>query len=119
MLSRGRLREPRISDSGVTNFEQVLRRERTGELVIGVDWVVARKFYTDVPVGVVMEHTGEVTYIEKGLVLAAWFGSPVALLVSAVLTPFVIGWWSASRHSRRRVGVDRILPILVIGRSST
>ena len=83
-----------------TNFEEVVRREKTGELVIGVDRVFARQFYTDVPVGVVKEHTGDAPYTEKGLVLAAWVGGAVAMLNSAILnsailTPFVIGWWSA------------------------
>jgi hypothetical protein len=82
------------SNSGA-NFEEVVSRARTGELLIGVDRGFARRFYTGVSVGVVEEHTGEAPYTEKGLVLAAWVGGPVALLVSAALTPFVIGWWSA------------------------
>jgi hypothetical protein len=77
------------------DFEEVVRRERSGGLLVGVDRAFARRFYTNVPLRVVEEQTGEAPYLEKGLVLAAFVGGPVALLLSAAGAVFAVGWLGA------------------------
>lgn len=76
-------------------FDEVVRRARYGQLMVGVDRFFARRFYTDVSLIIVQEHTGEAPYLEKALVLGAFVGGPLALLASAVLAVLVVGWWSA------------------------
>jgi hypothetical protein len=70
-----------------------VRAERDGQLVVGVDRVFARRFYTDVPLQSVQEHTGEAPYMEKALVWGAFLGGPLLLVGSSVLLVFALKWW--------------------------
>lgn len=112
-------------------FEDVVRLEKNGQLLIGIDRTFARQFYTDLALRVVEAHTGEAPYLEKALVMGAFIGSPLAVLVSAILAILVIGWWSAlaipvallvwirwystSSHGRARLtGVSVLLVAVVV-----
>jgi hypothetical protein len=79
----------------VIDFDDVVSREASGKLLIGVDRPFARGFYTDVPLREVEARTGEAPYFEKGVVYLAFVGGPLLLVVSLVRSAWVLGWWSA------------------------
>jgi len=76
-------------------YRDIVARATSGELLIGVDRAVARKFYTDIPLSKIKEETGEAPYFEKMVTWFAFFSAPLALLASFVLSVFVFRWWSA------------------------
>jgi hypothetical protein len=75
-------------------FEDIVTRERSGALLVGVDRVFARKFFTDVKVEDVIAHTGQGPYVQKALVLGAFVVSPLALIGSSIVAVFAAGWWA-------------------------
>jgi len=79
----------------MSEFQDIVLREQTGQVVIGIDRTVARKVFTDVSVASFQENIGEVPYLEKTLVFGAFIAGPLALLASAVLAIVSVGWWSA------------------------
>lgn len=80
-------------DPGVS-FEEIVRLETNGQLLIGIDRAFARRFYTNLPLRTVEEHTDEAPYFEKAFVMGAFVGGPLALAASAIYAVFVISWWS-------------------------
>lgn len=77
------------------DFDELVRREASGQVVVGVDRPFARRFYTDLPVREIEAQTGEAPYFEKMVVYAAFIGGPLLLLVSLAESIWVLGWWSA------------------------
>jgi len=76
-------------------FDEVVRREAAGQVLVGVDRTFARRFYTGVPLRQIEERTGEGPYFEKMVIYLAFFGGPLALLASLFLSIWILGWWSA------------------------
>lgn len=83
-----------MDSRGPITFEQVVTLEKTGRLIVGIDRVFARRFYTDVSLRSVKEQTGEAPYLEKALVLCSFIGAPVILIVTAAFAISALGWWS-------------------------
>jgi hypothetical protein len=44
---------------------EIVQLEEQGRLIIGVDRVMARKFYIDIPISRIEKETGEAPYLEK------------------------------------------------------
>ncbi|MEQ2009128.1 MAG: hypothetical protein ABMA26_20290 [Limisphaerales bacterium] len=72
---------------------EIVRRATEGTISLGIDRPFARKFYTDVPLRVIEEQTGEAPYLEKTFAYACFLGSPTALVASAYFTITTFGWW--------------------------
>lgn len=62
--------------------------------LLGIDRPFSRKFYTDISLSAIEQNTGERCYFEKGLVLLAFIGGPLAILGSFILSVIVFKWWS-------------------------
>jgi hypothetical protein len=73
--------------------KEVILLEEQGKLLIGVDRVMARKFYTDIPISKIEEETGEAPYFEKAIVWFAFLLGPIALISSIILSFIAFGWW--------------------------
>lgn len=71
----------------------LVKLERQGKVLIGVDRVMARKFYTDMPIQKIKEKTGETPYFEKFIVWFAFLFGPIFLLASVIISFFVFNWW--------------------------
>ena len=76
------------------DFDELVRKEAAGQLLLGVDRAFARRFYTDVPLREIEAKTGEAPYFEKAVVFLAFLGGPFTLLGSLILSVWVLGWWS-------------------------
>jgi hypothetical protein len=76
------------------DFDEVVRREADGSLLVGIHRSTARKFWTDVPIKDIEAHTGERPYAQKAIVYFAFVGGPVVLLASLIRAPWVLGWWA-------------------------
>jgi len=72
---------------------QLINSIRQGAVLLGIDRPFARRFYTDTPLSVMKENTGEERYLEKGLVWLAFLGGPLTLLSSGILSISVLKWW--------------------------
>jgi hypothetical protein len=70
-----------------------IKLEEQGQLLIGIDRVMARKFYTDIPICEIEEQTGEAPYFEKAIIWFAFLSGPISLISSIFLLIFAIGWW--------------------------
>lgn len=66
----------------------------SGRLLVGVDRVFARRFYTDTPLNTINANTGEAPYLEKLLVMTAFVGGPVLLALACVWIAYIIRWWA-------------------------
>lgn len=73
---------------------ELVKQESDGTIRFGIDRAHARQFYTDIPIRVVEEQTGETPYFEKVVVYLCWLGSPVALVVSSWFAVTAFHWWS-------------------------
>lgn len=67
--------------------------EAQGKLLIGIDRVMARKFYMDIPLSKIKEETGEAPYTEKIIVWGAFFFAFISLISSIVLSFYAFNWW--------------------------
>lgn len=81
-------------ESLASDHTQVVERARRGEVLIGVDRGDARKLYTDVPIAVIKQRTGEAPYVAKAVVIGALVGAPLCLLTALVLAIVVLRWWA-------------------------
>lgn len=72
---------------------KLIELEQQGRILIGVDRVMARKFYTDIPIPIIEEETGEAPYFEKMIVWLAFLVGPISLIASLVLAFFALQWW--------------------------
>jgi hypothetical protein len=77
------------------DFDEVIRREADGSLLVGVHRSVAQQFWAEVPLKEIEIRTGEAPYTQKAIIYLAFVGGPVLLLASIVRAPWVIGWWAA------------------------
>ena len=77
------------------DFDDLVRREADGSVLLGVDRTFARRFYTNVSLNEIEARTGQTPYFEKAVIYTALVGAPVLLLLSVIRSPWVIGWWSA------------------------
>ena len=73
--------------------KELIELEQQGKVLIGVDRAMARKFYTDIPISIMEEETGETPYFEKMIVWLAFLIGPISLVASLVLAFFALSWW--------------------------
>ena len=78
-----------------SEYKTFVEQADSGELLIGIDRALARKFYTDIPSSKIEEETGERPYFEKMVVWFAFLSAPIALLASFVLAVLAFQWWAA------------------------
>mgnify|MGYP006436845091 CR=1 FL=1 len=67
--------------------------EEQAKFLIGVDRIMARKFYIDIPISEIEEKTGEAPYFEKAIVWFSYLIAPVALISSIILIFIGLRWW--------------------------
>ena len=77
------------------DFDELVRQEEAGHLILGVDRAFARRFYTNVPLREIEARTGEGPYLEKTVIYSAFVGGPLLLLASLAQSLWVLGYWSA------------------------
>lgn len=75
------------------NHKNLVELEEQGKIIIGMDRVMARKFYTDVSIRKIEEETGEAPYFEKIIVWFAFLFGPISLLASITLGFWFFNWW--------------------------
>ena len=84
-----------------------------GKVLFGLDRMVARKFFMDIPIRNIKEQTGEAPYIEMFAVWTLQIASHLALLSTWVLAFFAFGWWSALA-----IPVSLAIYVIFVGLSS-
>ena len=62
--------------------------------LLGIDRAFSRRFYTDIPLSVIEQNTGERCYFEKGLVMLVFIGGWLAILGTFIFSVIVFKWWS-------------------------
>ena len=75
------------------DHKNLVELEKEGKILIGVDRVMARQFYTNVPIKKIKEKTGEAPYFEKIIVWFAFLFGPISLLASIILGFWFFNWW--------------------------
>lgn len=102
-----------------------------GSVLIGLDRMVARKFYMDLSLKHIEEQTGEAPYFEVLAVFGTVVAAHLALVASWVLSVLAFGWWSvlaipastlvyflfgghSSLPNHRLLGVSLVLVAIVI-----
>jgi len=73
--------------------QRLVELEDQGKVLIGVDRIVARRFYTDLPISTIEKETGEAPYLDKLVVWFAFLMGPLALAASLVLAFVAFKWW--------------------------
>lgn len=74
-------------------YEDIIRLERQGKILVGVDRPSARRFYTDIPMSEIEEKTGEAPYFEKIVVWFFFIAGPISLVFSIILGFLILKWW--------------------------
>lgn len=72
---------------------ELVNQEAAGNLLIGIDRIFARRFYTDTSIELIEKETGEAPYLEKLIVFICFLGSPLLLIGSFILSFIFFGWW--------------------------
>lgn len=72
---------------------ELVQQESAGNLLISIDRIFARRFYTYTSINLIESATGEALYLEKFIVFACFLGSPIFLIVSIVLSFVFFRWW--------------------------
>ncbi len=75
-------------NAGQLTHEAFVDQVRSGKIRVTVNRLMARKFFTRIPIGLIQKETEESLYIEKGLIWAAYLTGPV-LLAASVAAGFV------------------------------
>jgi len=75
------------------NHKNLVELEKEGKILIGIDRVMARRFYTDIPAKKIKEETGEAPYFEKIIVWLAFLFGPISLLATIILGFWFFNWW--------------------------
>jgi hypothetical protein len=76
------------------NHAEIVRREEQGEILIGIEPAVARKFFTDTKHQEIQQEIGEPLYIERFFVRLFFYLSGLSLLAGIVVSVLVIKWYS-------------------------
>jgi len=75
------------------DYTNLVKLEKQGKILIGVDRAMARKFYTDISMQKIREETGETPYLEKIIIWFAFLFGPISLLTSIVIGFLAFNWW--------------------------
>lgn len=75
------------------NHEKLVELDGQGKILIGIDRVTARQFYTGVSIKKIKQETGESPYFEKTIVFGAFLLGPISLLATIILGFRFFNWW--------------------------
>ena len=71
------------------NHQEFVKRAEKGEILIGVEPAVARKFFTSTDHSVIREKIGESLFIERFFVKTCWLLEFICLLAGILFVPTV------------------------------
>lgn len=77
------------------NYQDFVKRAESGEILIGIEPALARKFFTDTDQSAIQQEIGESLFISRFFVKAVWLLEFVCLLVGIVASIIALGWYSA------------------------
>lgn len=75
--------------------QEFVRRAEGGEIFIGIEPDVARRFFTDTHHEAIQREIGEALFVERFFVKAVWLLEYISLLAGVVLSIFALRWYSA------------------------
>lgn len=75
------------------DYKNLVELEKKNKILIGVGRIMARKFYTDIPIKKIEKETDEAPYFEKMIILPVFLLGPVLFLISIILGFLVFGFW--------------------------
>ena len=78
----------------IKNYQEFVKRAEKGEILIGIEPAVARKFFTDTDHSVVKEKIGESLFIERFFVKTCWLLEFICLLAGIIASVFALKWYS-------------------------
>jgi len=78
----------------IKNYQEFVKRVEKGEILIGVEPAVARKFFTDTDHSIIKEKIGEPLFIERFFVKTCWLLECTCLLVGIITSIFALKWYS-------------------------
>lgn len=81
-------------DDDLAHYEELVRLERQGRVVFGIDRILARSFYTDIQPSVIEEQTGETQAVQKYLIQLAFGASHVGILATCIVAIIEFRWWA-------------------------
>src|SRR4030042_97674 len=87
-----------------TNYQEFVKQAGRGEMLIGIDPAVARKFFTDTDHKVIQQEIGEPLFIERFFVKTVWLFEFISLFAGAIASIFALGWYSAI-----------VIPLMILG----
>jgi len=73
----------------VKDYQEFVKRAEKGEILIGVEPAVARKFFTNTDHSLIKEKIGEPLFIERFFVKACWLLECVCLLAGIIVSIFL------------------------------
>lgn len=76
------------------NYQEFVKRAEKGEILIGVEPAIARKFFTDTDHSVIKEKIGESLFIERFFVKTCWLLEFICLLAGIIVSIFALKWYS-------------------------
>lgn len=76
------------------NYQEFVKRAGKGEILIGVEPAVARRFFTDTDHAVIKEKIGESLFIERFFVKTCWLLEFICLLAGIIVSIFALKWYS-------------------------
>jgi len=79
---------------GEWTHEEIVKKEKNGEILIGIEPAVARRFFTDTDHDLVIEQIEEPIPIERFSVKSVWILEHIFLLVGIITSVFALHWFS-------------------------
>ena len=76
------------------NYQEFVQRAKKGEILIGVEPAVARKFFTDTEPPFVKGKIGESLSVERLFVRTCWLLEFICLLAGVIASIFALKWYS-------------------------
>lgn len=76
------------------DYQEFVKRAEKGEIIIGVEPAIARKFFTDTDHSVIKEKIGEALFIERFFVKTCWLLEYICLLAGIIVSIFALKWYS-------------------------
>jgi len=76
------------------NYQEFVKRAEKGEILIGVEPAVARKFFTDTDRSIIKEKIGESIFMERFFVKTCWLLEFICLLAVIIVSIFALKWYS-------------------------
>jgi hypothetical protein len=75
-------------------YKKIVELAYSNKVLIGIDRIFARKFYTDISLSKIRDETYETPCVAKSIVWFAFLCAPVSLVASLIITIFAFRWWA-------------------------